>query len=29
VAGGNSADSTVVQLYTCNGSAAQKWTLPA
>jgi glucosylceramidase len=27
VAGGSSADGTAVQLYTCNGSAAQQWTL--
>jgi hypothetical protein len=26
VAGGSSADSTAVQLFTCNGSAAQTWT---
>jgi glucosylceramidase len=26
VAGANSADGTQVQLYTCNGSAAQQWT---
>ncbi|MDQ2588173.1 ricin-type beta-trefoil lectin domain protein [Saccharothrix yanglingensis] len=28
VAGGSSADGTAVQLYTCNGSAAQQWTRP-
>ncbi|WP_030664150.1 PQQ-dependent sugar dehydrogenase [Streptomyces rimosus] len=28
VAGANSADETQIQLYRCNGSAAQKWTLP-
>ncbi|MEU8382223.1 ricin-type beta-trefoil lectin domain protein [Streptosporangium sp. NPDC048865] len=28
VAGANSADGTAVQLYTCNGSAAQQWTRP-
>ncbi|WP_030664153.1 ThuA domain-containing protein [Streptomyces rimosus] len=27
VAGGNSADETQIQLFGCNGSAAQKWTL--
>ncbi|MFY1669439.1 lectin [Plantactinospora sp. WMMB334] len=27
VAGANSADGTTVQLYDCNGSAAQQWTL--
>ncbi|MET7279604.1 glycosyl hydrolase family 18 protein [Kribbella sp. NPDC005582] len=27
VAGGNSANSTAVQLWTCNGSAAQTWTV--
>jgi glucosylceramidase len=27
VAGANSADGTAVQLYTCNGSAAQQWTV--
>lgn len=27
VAGANSADGTAVQLYDCNGSAAQQWTL--
>jgi glucosylceramidase len=26
VAGANSANGTAVQLYTCNGSAAQQWT---
>ncbi|KAA2256090.1 DUF5110 domain-containing protein [Solihabitans fulvus] len=26
VAGGNSADTTAVQLYTCNGTPAQQWT---
>ncbi|MFJ3231223.1 ricin-type beta-trefoil lectin domain protein [Streptomyces sp. NPDC086787] len=26
VAGGNSADGTVIQIYTCNTSAAQQWT---
>ncbi len=26
VAGGNAADGTAVQLYTCNGTAAQSWT---
>jgi glucosylceramidase len=26
VAGGSSADGTAVQLYTCNGTAAQQWT---
>jgi len=26
VAGANSADGTTVQLYTCNGTAAQQWT---
>lgn len=29
VAGGNAADSTPVQLYTCNGTAAQKWAVAA
>ncbi|MFC6089023.1 ricin-type beta-trefoil lectin domain protein [Saccharothrix lopnurensis] len=28
VAGGSSADGAAVQLYTCNGSAAQQWTRP-
>ncbi|WP_214107945.1 ricin-type beta-trefoil lectin domain protein [Acrocarpospora catenulata] len=28
VAGANSADGTAVQLYTCNGTAAQQWTRP-
>ncbi|MFC4006467.1 ricin-type beta-trefoil lectin domain protein [Nonomuraea purpurea] len=28
VAGGSAADGTAVQLYTCNGSAAQRWTRP-
>ena len=28
VAGGSSADGTAVQLYTCNGSAAQQWSRP-
>ncbi|TWD74881.1 beta-glucanase (GH16 family) [Kribbella amoyensis] len=28
VAGANSADGTTVQLYDCNGTAAQKWTRP-
>ncbi|SDK72764.1 ricin-type beta-trefoil lectin domain protein [Nonomuraea jiangxiensis] len=28
VAGGSSADGAAVQLYTCNGSAAQRWTRP-
>ncbi|MBF8187387.1 ricin-type beta-trefoil lectin domain protein [Nonomuraea sp. K274] len=28
VAGGSSADGTAVQLHTCNGSAAQRWTRP-
>ncbi|GAB3949898.1 ricin-type beta-trefoil lectin domain protein [Kribbella albertanoniae] len=28
VAGANSADGTAVQLYDCNGSAAQQWTRP-
>ncbi|TMR09574.1 glucosylceramidase [Nonomuraea turkmeniaca] len=28
VAGGSSADGTPVQLYTCNGTAAQQWTRP-
>ncbi|MGW3343630.1 ricin-type beta-trefoil lectin domain protein [Nonomuraea rubra] len=28
VAGGSSADGTAVQLYTCNGTAAQQWTRP-
>ncbi|MGC4939478.1 family 16 glycosylhydrolase [Kribbella sp. DT2] len=28
VAAANSADGTTVQLYDCNGSAAQKWTRP-
>ncbi len=28
VADGASADGTQVQLWTCNGSGAQKWTLP-
>ncbi|MEV5356176.1 ricin-type beta-trefoil lectin domain protein [Streptomyces sp. NPDC052693] len=27
VAGGSSADGTAVQLYTCNGSSAQRWTV--
>src|SRR4051794_22074196 len=27
VAGGNSANGTAVQLYTCNGSTAQQWTV--
>jgi hypothetical protein len=27
VAGGNSADRTKIQLYTCNGTAAQTWTV--
>jgi glucosylceramidase len=27
VAGANAADGTAVQLYTCNGSAAQQWTV--
>jgi glucosylceramidase len=27
VAGGSSANGTAVQLYTCNGSAAQQWTV--
>ena len=27
VAGGSSADGTAVQLYTCNGTAAQRWTV--
>ncbi|WP_328626129.1 lectin [Streptomyces sp. NBC_00353] len=29
VAGGSSADGTDVQLYDCNGSAAQRWTVAA
>ncbi|MEU1709008.1 lectin [Streptomyces sp. NPDC005706] len=29
VAGGSSANGTAVQLYDCNGSAAQKWTVAA
>jgi glucosylceramidase len=29
VAGGSSADGTAVQLYDCNGSAAQRWTVGA
>ncbi|MEU2439808.1 lectin [Streptomyces rubradiris] len=29
VAGGSSADGTAVQLYDCNGSAAQQWTVQA
>ncbi|MER7948794.1 ricin-type beta-trefoil lectin domain protein [Streptomyces sp. NPDC096079] len=29
VAGGATADGTPVQLYTCNGTAAQRWTLAA
>ncbi|GGL96626.1 glucosylceramidase [Streptomyces fumigatiscleroticus] len=29
VAGGSSADGTAVQLYDCNGSAAQSWTVQA
>ncbi|MEW2258741.1 ricin-type beta-trefoil lectin domain protein [Streptomyces sp. NPDC047869] len=29
VAGGSSANGTAVQLYYCNGSAAQKWTVAA
>ncbi|MFF5187147.1 ricin-type beta-trefoil lectin domain protein [Streptomyces sp. NPDC000345] len=29
VAGGSSADGTPVQLYDCNGTAAQKWTVAA
>ncbi|MFF9473696.1 ricin-type beta-trefoil lectin domain protein [Streptomyces roseolus] len=29
VAGASSADGTAVQLYTCNGTAAQRWTLAA
>ncbi|MFE4956572.1 lectin [Streptomyces sp. NPDC056653] len=29
VAGGSSADGTAVQLYDCNGSAAQRWTVAA
>nr|WP_229891323.1 lectin [Streptomyces lavendofoliae] len=29
VAGGATADGTGVQLYTCNGTAAQRWTLAA
>jgi glucosylceramidase len=28
VAGANSANGTAVQLYTCNGTAAQQWTRP-
>ncbi|WP_326637615.1 ricin-type beta-trefoil lectin domain protein [Nonomuraea fuscirosea] len=28
VAGGSSADGAAVQLYTCNGTAAQRWTRP-
>jgi type 1 glutamine amidotransferase len=28
VQGGNSADGTQIQLWTCNGSGAQQWTLP-
>jgi glucosylceramidase len=28
VAGGSSADGSAVQLYTCNGTAAQQWTRP-
>ncbi|WP_431910644.1 ricin-type beta-trefoil lectin domain protein [Nonomuraea jabiensis] len=28
VAGGSSADGAAVQLYTCNGTAAQQWTRP-
>ncbi|WP_433431433.1 ricin-type beta-trefoil lectin domain protein [Nonomuraea sp. CA-141351] len=28
VAGGSAADGAAVQLYTCNGSAAQQWTRP-
>ncbi|MEO3873057.1 ricin-type beta-trefoil lectin domain protein [Nonomuraea sp. B12E4] len=28
VAGGSNADGAAVQLYTCNGSAAQWWTRP-
>ncbi|MFI9835451.1 ricin-type beta-trefoil lectin domain protein [Nonomuraea sp. NPDC051941] len=28
VAGGSSADGVAVQLYTCNGTAAQQWTRP-
>ncbi|MFJ8648600.1 PQQ-dependent sugar dehydrogenase [Streptomyces sp. NPDC093546] len=28
VAGGSSADGTQAQLWSCNGSAGQKWTLP-
>lgn len=27
VAGGSNADGTAVQLYTCNGSSAQRWTV--
>jgi chitinase len=27
VAGANSANGTAVQLYTCNGSSAQQWTV--
>ncbi|MGW0657222.1 ricin-type beta-trefoil lectin domain protein, partial [Streptomyces umbrinus] len=27
VAGANSADGTAVQLYDCNGTAAQQWTV--
>jgi glucosylceramidase len=29
VAGANSANGTAIQLYTCNGSAAQQWTVNA
>ncbi|MGW2398102.1 alpha-N-acetylglucosaminidase [Kitasatospora sp. NPDC001664] len=28
VTGGNSADGTALQLYTCNGTAAQTWAVP-
>ena len=28
ISGGNSGAGTAVQLYTCNGTAAQQWTLP-
>ncbi|WP_158715540.1 RICIN domain-containing protein, partial [Streptomyces sp. NRRL S-481] len=28
VSGANSSDGTLVHLWTCNGGANQKWTLP-